>query len=446
MAILRSRRLEQIFGAPLEEVTREHLHGLATAGAAEAADLEFKSQLLKGESGNKKLAILVAALANTVGGVVVFGVDENEQACVAGFPGVEVSDAVERQMQQAIASTVFPLPQYKLHRVAEEPGADRGFYLLIVAADGSTPHGVLINEAYRYPRRNGASTISLSESEIAAAYRDRFRARDELTKRLFEVGGDAELGLSPDTPWLVVSLVPDVVGNLQISRSVYDDFERAWRGKSVWPFGPNRDSIHFGQCRVGPGKLRTDDGWQRAQQGVGLAERGLMELHTDGAGVHAVALRYGQPRVAARIFHVVPRYQVLAGLAVGIQRLAHHAQVQTGATGSASIACQIIPARHDADGAGSRSEMPLVLLNLGSDFSDIEFVQANALTGRNLVTTVGDLDEIAEAGERLLVVANRLANQIANVFGEPELGLVADGRLTQMVDSEWSSAFEAWLS
>lgn len=295
MAILRSRRLEHIFGTPLEEITAEHIRALVTNRVSEAADLEFKGKVPDGSERERVKLLLkpAAALANSIGGVIVYGVEEDAQKLsAAAAPGVSLSDATELQMRQAIASNISPLPLFDLVRVYDSPARDHGFYLLIVAAGGSTPHSFKAGAGYRYPRKNGASTIDLTETEIAAAYRDRFRARDERTQRLADVTAEAQTDLGNEPPWLIVSMVPDVAGGLRITRPLYEEFETAWRRRSVWAFGPRLNSQRFNHCRVGPDRLHADDGLQRFdRKGLTDATKGLVELHTDGSGAHALALK-----------------------------------------------------------------------------------------------------------------------------------------------------------
>ncbi|MFG1820602.1 helix-turn-helix domain-containing protein [Kribbella sp. NPDC049174] len=449
MAILRSRRLEQIFDAPLDEVTAEHIRRLVTTKAAEAADLDFKAKT-PGPTDAEKVKLLLkptAALANSGGGVVVYGVQDDGLAQAIDAAGVSLSDATELQMRQAIATSISPMPRFELRRVPDSPEGDHGFYLLIVPPSGSAPHGLKSGSAYRYPRRNGASTIDLTEPEIAAAYRDRFRARDERTQRLTDVMAEGEQALSRQQAWLIVALVPDVAGEVQITQQLYDAFEAAWRPKSVWAFGPRQGSEHFNHCRVGLGKLHADDGHQRLARKDVLAERGLAELHVDGSGLHALAPRYVSRD--GQIFSVVVREQLLASIAIGLQRLGQHAQSQAGASGLATVRCTLLPAgRHlSKDDAGDFGT-PMVLRGRDPVWADDDLDQKDAINGRQEMTVWGvDLDEIARADRPLLRLSSKLANQLANAFGEPELGLTdAEGNLTRAVSTDWAAAFQTWLA
>lgn len=66
--------------------------------------------------------------------------------------------------------------------------------------------------------RNGATTRYLSEPEVAVAYRERLAGAQRQSARVVEIEREALLRLGPSGhPWVVVTLVPDLPGDLSIS-------------------------------------------------------------------------------------------------------------------------------------------------------------------------------------------------------------------------------------
>ena len=123
MAALRSRRIESLFGAPVDSLTAAHVHGLVAAAVQEAFDLDFKAPLYgRGDSEKRALAGDVAALANTAGGVIVLGVAEDDHARAKAAPGVDLSDAEVSRMRQVVASLVAPMPVFDVFTVPDTAG------------------------------------------------------------------------------------------------------------------------------------------------------------------------------------------------------------------------------------------------------------------------------------------------------------------------------------
>ena len=79
MMTFRSQRLEALLGTQITQETLrfEHLRGLVEGKIPEAADLDYKGQLYgNSDSAKRDLCTDVAAQANTQGGLVIVGIDE----------------------------------------------------------------------------------------------------------------------------------------------------------------------------------------------------------------------------------------------------------------------------------------------------------------------------------------------------------------------------------
>jgi len=154
MAALRSRRLESVFGAPVDVLTAAHIHALITASVQEAFDLDFKETLYgRGDSEKRALAGDVAALANTAGGVIVLGIREDDHACAEAAPGIELSDGEVGRIRQVVASLVAPMPVMDVFTVPDTSASaatqaaggaapSRGFIIIAVPRSPNAPHAV----------------------------------------------------------------------------------------------------------------------------------------------------------------------------------------------------------------------------------------------------------------------------------------------------------------
>lgn len=169
--------------------------------------------------------------------MIVIGIPEDEQACAIGAPGVEFFDAGFARIRQVVASLVAPIPLFGTLTIPIDPDEDRstegeenphtGFVMIAVPRSPQAPHAVLVNDALRFPKRNGSTTRYLSEPEVAAAYRDRHAGQEYQSQRAVEIEREALARLDiSDLPWIVVSLIPDLPGEFTISQASYRTFRR----------------------------------------------------------------------------------------------------------------------------------------------------------------------------------------------------------------------------
>lgn len=97
MAALRSRRLEALLGASVDDLTSEHIRGLVSSAIQEDFDLDFKEALYgRGASDRRALAGDVEAMVNTSGGLIVIGIQEDGQARTSAAQTVEVTPRRDR--------------------------------------------------------------------------------------------------------------------------------------------------------------------------------------------------------------------------------------------------------------------------------------------------------------------------------------------------------------
>jgi schlafen family protein len=261
MVALRSRRLETLLGTPLDDLQYQHLEALVTNHVNEAFDLDFKATLYgNADRDRRDLATDVAALANTAGGLLVLGIEEDRQARAVAAPGVEVSDAEIRRILQVVGSLVVPLPVFEPLPFVKPGETDHGFLVIAVLRGPLTPHAVIVNQGLRYPRRNGTTTRYLSEPEVASACRERLAGIQHQAARVEEVEREALLRLDASgLPWVVVSLVPDLPGELSITSEVFKTFQQTIMGQPAMMVA--EIGTRFRRASVGGGACSRTAPW-----------------------------------------------------------------------------------------------------------------------------------------------------------------------------------------
>ncbi|MFG3602491.1 AlbA family DNA-binding domain-containing protein [Micromonospora chersina] len=438
MVALRSRRLESVFGTGLDALAARHINGLVAAGVQEAFDLDFKRELYgRGESDKRALAGDVAALANTGGGVIVLGVEEDDQARATKTPGVEISDAEVARMRQVVASLVAPMPAFDVVAVPDpmlvttEGGAAQGFIVVAVPRSPSAPHAVLINEGLRFPTRNGATTRYLSEPEVATAYRNRFASLHRQTERVEQIEQEAIGNLARgEYAWTVVSLVPDLPGEMSLNREALQVFDQNVRQQPLPLF--NRGLAIY-RTRVGRRRLLADgtSNYDPDSRWISL------ELHSDGSGVFAMAafdLNERRRREAPsseegdRTFRLISDEWIAEGIISGLLQLARHARDRTAAGGSALIRAQLYPVSISTTiGHGRGHGIPESRTGGQYNWTRAEPAEASAA-----------LDDLAQPGPQLIEAAALLLDELGQAFGVPEMGQLS--REGQVRRRYWSTS------
>lgn len=276
-------RIASVLGAPLAALSPDDIHALVAGRVREQIDLDFKETLYgNGESERRDLAGDVAALLNTVGGALILGVAEDDGAA-ASAPGVTLSDAEELRMRQILAGNLAPRALVSIHHVEERPG--HGFYVIEVPRSADAPHAVRVGDGLRYPRRDGNGIRWLSETEVADAYSNRFagaRAQIDRLDAVHTEGTDALRRFGEgDTGVMIMSLVPDLPGELTLQRGVPETIG-SWIRDKDHPFTDDQSQIEYYSPRASTAFRRVV-----VAQGVpdtGRPDGGYFQLHTDGSG------------------------------------------------------------------------------------------------------------------------------------------------------------------
>ena len=142
-------------------------------------------------------------------------------------------------------------------------------------------------------------TYDTPEPEAASVYRQRPMGAQRQAERAREIESEAfqRLDISSAWPWVVVSLVPELPGQLSISSQVLGSFRERIVGQPmpvVLPLTGDR----FTRASVGRRRLLADG----ATEGP-LAKGVSLELHADGSGVFGMCV----PNLASRRQQVPPQ-------------------------------------------------------------------------------------------------------------------------------------------
>lgn len=408
----------------MEDVQYADLMTLVSDRVPEAFDLDYKSEIYGPTDRDRRDAATdVAALANTAGGLLVLGVEEDDQARAIAAPGVAVAEADERRIRQIVGSQVVPMPVIDIRRVEDPSQPGHGLFVVAVPRSPLAPHAVVVNDGLRYPRRNGATIRYLSEPEVADAYRQRFIVHKRQEERADEVEAEAidRLATTDDQVWVVVSLVPELAGELVLNQAALDMMRSEMMGRQplIMP-----DGLSWKRVSIGPRRILADGTWDNSRRARYLSA----DLHYDGAGTFASFVlrsrqRGGSPSPDEPEARQINDELIVNGILSGLRFLARHARDRAAAGGNALIRAQLYPVS---------GQQPLTLTydrGPARGFGDSLGDRTLAKTGRP-AERVAPLDAIATDGPDLVAATYLLATDVFQDFGCAEAAqLTSDGRV-----------------
>lgn len=202
--------LHRALGAAPGPLTDELLDSAVAAGVTETNDLDWKSELPPARGLNQTdFPKDVAAMANSGGGLIVYGVREAQKAATGRVDVGEFDETYERSLRSAAMTAISP-PVFGLmvHRLG---GRGERAVVVEVPASLDGPHLIYRNEYFGAPVRNDSDTVWMKERQIEAMYRARFDERRHATEVLDALFTEASVGRDTDKrAWLTAVAHPRI--------------------------------------------------------------------------------------------------------------------------------------------------------------------------------------------------------------------------------------------
>lgn len=184
-------------------MTDELLNEAVAAGVVETDGLDWKSELPAAKGiPQTDFPKDVAAMANSGGGVIVYGVREAQKAATERVDVGALDEAHERSLRSAAITAITP-PVFGLNVLRLGTEGNRAVVVEVPASvDG--PHLIYKNDYFGAPVRNDSDTVWMKERQIEAMYRARFEERRHAREALDTLFNEAAAGRDTDTrSWLI---------------------------------------------------------------------------------------------------------------------------------------------------------------------------------------------------------------------------------------------------
>ena len=407
-------RLAKLMGVDVTQANAANVAALVAGKIPEDTDLEFKqaNEYLTGDDNKEELAKDVTGMANSRGGLLVIGIEQDAQACAKNATPVPISDAITGQMEQILRSRVVPWLADLTIRPVPSPGTSgTGFYLIAIPQSPLAPHAVRTSgpskPRWAYAHRAGTTTRWLEETEIADAYRNRFRLAEEHTAQALRLFDDNPTPrpdqVGAEAIWIELALVPAVPAYHRLDTTFINAvraFLTNWAATAPAP-----DLASGGRITIARRRIGIDTG------------KTFLDLHTNGSAFIRACVSIWRPAA----------YGVQAALPMWAATLEY---MTLGATHLAASYASWAGAYGDADVLARTNGIPTVALELGATnvgSSGQNVVKRSSITPTQ---TTAPLDAITGDPRQLLLTSYSVAADLLADYGQEVTRLLSPDAIT----------------
>jgi hypothetical protein len=206
--------IHRALGLEPGNLTLELIEKAIEAGLEETADFDMKRVVpdLKADKSKQEVAKDIAAMANSGGGWIIYGVGEGATGIAGSIHPCEW-EAKEEQQMLTIAYTKIDPPVIGLdfNKISCGENPDEKYLVLMHIPDSAdAPHFARAEKNnFSAPRRNGPHTNPMTYRDIERGFRERFQRSAEQEKTLQDYFEQATETLNPEEGvFLAIAAVP----------------------------------------------------------------------------------------------------------------------------------------------------------------------------------------------------------------------------------------------
>ena len=203
----------------------------------ETSDLDWKKKFYgtQNNAAMEEVAKDIAAMANSGGGWIVFGIKEDgENNAASSVNPIQWSADNERQIRNIAYSKIGPpVGGIEFFKIPCGKNPDEGYIVLMHIPDSvEAPHFARKgDDAFRAPRRNGPHTVFMTDRDIERGFRERFQRGVEQEKTLQGYFEQAAEALNPEQGvFLAIAAVPvtPIISADSITSGTASNYTRPW--------------------------------------------------------------------------------------------------------------------------------------------------------------------------------------------------------------------------
>ncbi|WP_455113518.1 AlbA family DNA-binding domain-containing protein [Rothia mucilaginosa] len=207
--------IHRALGIEPGNLTMNDINQVIAEKVEETADLDWKKKFygIQNNAVMEEVAKDIAAMANSGGGWIVFGIKEDgENNAASSVNPIQWSADNERQIRNIAYSKIGPpVAGIEFFKIPCGENPDEGYIVLMHIPDSVyAPHFARKgDDAFRAPWRNGPHTVFMTERDIERGFRERFQRGVEQEKTLQGYFEQAAEALNPEQGvFLAIAAVP----------------------------------------------------------------------------------------------------------------------------------------------------------------------------------------------------------------------------------------------
>ncbi len=205
--------IHRALGLEPGNLTLELIEKAIEAGLEETADFDMKRVVpnLKEDKSKQEIAKDIAAMANSGGGWIIYGVGEGASDIAGSIHPCEWTATEEQQMLNIAYTKIDPpVVGLEFNKISCGENSDKKLVLMHIPDSVDAPHFARAEKNnFSAPRRNGPHTKPMTYRDIERGFRERFQRGVEQEKTLQGYFEQAAEALNPEQGvFLAIAAVP----------------------------------------------------------------------------------------------------------------------------------------------------------------------------------------------------------------------------------------------
>ena len=205
--------IHRALGLEPGNLTLELIEKAIEAGLEETADFDMKRVVpnLKEDKSKQEIAKDIAAMANSGGGWIIYGVGEGASDIAGSVHPCEWTATEEQQMLNIAYTKIDPpVVGLEFNKISCGENSDKKLVLMHIPDSVDAPHFARAEKNnFSAPRRNGPHTKPMTYRDIERGFRERFQRGAEQEKTLQDYFEQAAEALNPEQGvFLAIAAVP----------------------------------------------------------------------------------------------------------------------------------------------------------------------------------------------------------------------------------------------